>query len=819
MKKLLFLALALVMVASATQAQQHKCVNVSGKAAVVAQARHRQAPAAKGPKDGTTIAQFPYSEGFENGLGDWTALDADNDGYTWDANEFSNEGLAHTGNGVVASASYINGIGVLTPDNWLVSPAFQLPASGSFQLSWWVAALDGDYPAEQYQVMLSTTDSAISSFTTQLYSDTLSSDQWGRVTIDLSSYAGQRVFIAFRHHGSSDEYWMLLDDISIAVAGAPEAALVGPSYAFTGDTVQFSAELISGSNVTFDWAFQGGTPATVQGSTANVVWTNGGDYTVTLTAANAIDTLVLTHTISIIDCGTITEFPFTEGFENGLGCWAPLDADGDGYTWYPDNLMPHSGRYSVTSESWGGDNSEALTPDNYLVSPAIAVPANGIYELQWYITNSSSEYPEEHYSVAVSTTGTNPADFSTVLYTKTLTAADAGYIKHVVSLEQLAGQTIRIAFRHHACTDMYAIYLDDITICEATAPDVTISGPATVRNIGSYTYTAAVESSTPITSYEWHIAGANPATGSDQSITTSWEGASAGTYKVTAIATNAFGADTASLLVNVLDCASNITTFPYTESFDQGIGCWNTIDADGDGHCWMAVEEFLGDLTGEAGYGSQLGHSGTDVLVSWSYFPLSYSIFGIQGESVSADDILVSPAIELPAQPMKLEFFVLSFDNEYPDDIEVRLATGTTEPASAADFTVQLMPRTTVGADDYRQCIIDLSAYAGQTIYLGFEHQTTDMFGILLDDVSIASDFVGIADVLRSTVTLSPNPATDYVDVNAEGLQRVEVIDLNGRTMLTAEQSRISLSSLPQGIYMLRVTTAQGVTMQKLVRQ
>ena len=53
-------------------------------------------------------------------LNDWVVLDEDGDGYTWEYT--TGDGIkAHSGYGVVASASYDNNFGVLYPDNWLVS--------------------------------------------------------------------------------------------------------------------------------------------------------------------------------------------------------------------------------------------------------------------------------------------------------------------------------------------------------------------------------------------------------------------------------------------------------------------------------------------------------------------------------------------------------------------------------------------------------------------------------------------------------------------------------------------------------------------------
>ncbi len=155
------------------------------------------------------ISVFPYTIGFDSNdmslYTCWTAVDADGDGYSWDVETFS---------GVISSASYINNIGALTPDNWLVSPQLQLASGSSYTLSWEHAAVDSFYFAEHYGVYVSTSGTAISDFV-QLQDYTLTSHIPSNVTLDLTQYAGQDIYIAFRHYGVSDEYWLVIDDITI----------------------------------------------------------------------------------------------------------------------------------------------------------------------------------------------------------------------------------------------------------------------------------------------------------------------------------------------------------------------------------------------------------------------------------------------------------------------------------------------------------------------------------------------------------------------------------------------------------------------------
>ena len=70
-----------------------------------------------------------------------------------------------------------------------------------------------------------------------------------------------------------------------------------------------------------------------------------------------------------------------------------------------------------------------------------------------------------------------------------------------------------------------------------------------------------------------------------------------------------------------------------------------------------------------------------------------------------------------------------------------------------------------------------------------------------------------------ASVRVYPNPATESVTVEAEGLKAVEVTDINGRVMSMSKAATIDVSNLPKGTYFLRITTETGVAMERLLKQ
>ena len=80
----------------------------------------------------------------------------------------------------------------------------------------------------------------------------------------------------------------------------------------------------------------------------------------------------------------------------------------------------------------------------------------------------------------------------------------------------------------------------------------------------------------------------------------------------------------------------------------------------------------------------------------------------------------------------------------------------------------------------------------------------------------------GIGDQpLQASFTLYPNPTADrlYID-SPESVRRVEVLDINGRTVVACGAvNSVSLETLASGVYVVRVITENAVGMQKIVKE
>ncbi|PDP72289.1 choice-of-anchor J domain-containing protein, partial [Porphyromonas gingivalis] len=130
----------------------------------------------------------------------------------------------------VSSASYINFEGPQNPDNYLVTPELSLPNGGT--LTFWVCAQDANYASEHYAVYASSTGNDASNFANALLEEVLTAKTvvtapeairgtrvqgtWYQKTVQLP--AGTK-YVAFRHFGCTDFFWINLDDVEIKANG------------------------------------------------------------------------------------------------------------------------------------------------------------------------------------------------------------------------------------------------------------------------------------------------------------------------------------------------------------------------------------------------------------------------------------------------------------------------------------------------------------------------------------------------------------------------------------------------------------------------
>ena len=338
----------------------------------------------------------------------------------------------------------------------------------------------------------------------------------------------------------------------------------------------------------------------------------------------------------------ITNFPYTQGFENGLDGWRSLDLDGDGFVWAVSDANADNGFgggtmgmsqyvrsgqnyvYSASYDGRGlavvGQPFEELTPDNLLVSPAITVTGNMVLKY-WYRPVNDELYFAEHLGVYISTTTDDVATIlsSPVVQEFTCEMEDAqDYHSRTISLAQYVGQTIYIAFRHFNCMGLGEIYLDDIYIGEPRDPEVSLVRSAEVDLNTALPIFATYAGSTDGLTFTWQSrfndqGNANLVT-NGQSATITYYREGMDSVKVTA--RNSYGVSEAAMAVQIRQI-DPVTTYPFVCGFENTDELEGVIyDNEVNGWCRGAAD------ASEGHYSMYVSHNGG---ISNTYNPMQQS--------------------------------------------------------------------------------------------------------------------------------------------------------------------------------------------------
>ena len=72
-------------------------------------------------------------------------------------------------------------------------------------------------------------------------------------------------------------------------------------------------------------------------------------------------------------------------------------------------------------------------------------------------------------------------------------------------------------------------------------------------------------------------------------------------------------------------------------------------------------------------------------------------------------------------------------------------------------------------------------------------------------------------------LVIYPNPTFDHIIINEKGLCQVEIIDMSGKTLvsklLNQGQTRLDISNLKAGVYMVKTISEQGPVFHKIVKR
>ena len=715
----------------------------------------------------------------DNSMQGWTVIDGGNPtGYAWQlGSSVMGAGYGNNAsNDCVLSKSYDNSYGVIYPDNYLVSPS-KISAHNGAAISFYACAQDASYAAEHFGVAVSTaSNTSAADFTTiQEWTMTAKGAQgstaenehdirgtraqgnWYQYTVDLSSYAGQQIWVAIRHFNCSDQFYLVVDDITLADGSRniePNRTLQGynlyrRNLYGEGDTTLIATPAIDVySYIDNEWPslpfgiYSWGIQAKYEGNhhypesraaqvidfetgdfsqydfdnTSSYPWTvvsDNGSYVMKSGNSGVASSIsAISATVTYTEDGTVSFDALCQG-EGSSTFWDHCDFAIDGTVmhtsganvsgWnnysYAVTAGEHTFTWSYTKDSSVNPTGDKMEVDNITfdgVAGGTAAGGSGLSEILW---SNEIEKDMEAEVAFVVTLNSNQSPVGTTVemvgaeetYEGTLEsdtlvfeAVRKGTYDVTVELEgyETAASTIEITE-----DGVYEVFLEEI-LAEVDNLYVSPTGWAMWNTTTATTGTTAGSGSSI-------NGGGNgptpPPTGNNS----------------------------------------------FTEDFEGGLNGWTVLTLNSGEGEWLHSDDNPGgyDYTTHA-------HGGTG-------FAMCYSFVDYVG-AFNTDSYLITPQKYDIVAGSTLNFWADNANDSYPESFSVCVATADA-PSAASDFT-QVWSGSAKGIsakadnrhianryDNWRSHSIDLSAYAGQSIYIAFHDVNYDAYEVWIDDVELTA--------------------------------------------------------------------------------
>lgn len=264
--------------------------------------------------------------------------------------------------------------------------------------------------------------------------------------------------------------------------------------------------------------------------------------------------------------------------------------------------------------------------------------------------------------------------------------------------------------------DMFAILTP--TCVEPTA----IVASALTNNSATVSWNASI--TPPANGYDFYLSTVNtpPIASTTPSgnvtsgvLTTSFSGLLSNTTYYYWIRSNCSSVDVSawSIQGSFVTLCDPIITFPWVETFETTsttLSCFRVNNGNADADAWSVS---------------------TTAPFSGARHASMYTDF-----NTSNNDYLITPVLALDATPKRLTFWVRANSAAEPDEISVKVSTTGT---AIANFTNVVLASTPVGSTTYTKYIVDLSAFANQSINIAFVRDSAPADGwyLFLDEVTV----------------------------------------------------------------------------------
>lgn len=428
--------------------------------------------------------------------------------------------------------------------------------------------------------------------------------------------------------------------------------------------------------------------------------------------------------------------------------------------------------------------------DDWLITPAIAIPDSGEPTVYWKAKSYDFENLED-YEVLVSTTDNDMESFSNIL---TVTGEQPfDYNSRSLDLSAYKGQIIYLAFVNVTYNGYY-LALDDLYISESADCILPYSNEVEVSDLSENGFTVSWAATPGISMYDTGLTTFTvpvSSTGIQSELVKSYTGLEPGTRYQFFLKNDDCGSGWAT--------PTSIWTAalpPYSYDFEYSEENYGEYDSDG----WTSNTWING--SGESAQsGSGYVFNNTSTSFEKNDWIFSYPIKLNEGETL---------LIDLYAQ--------LSSINADPAILKVAAAT-----SPDRESNIEILDSFLVTGGDYEEYRAEFTAPETAVYYFGFGNVNpivAESAALRLDNVRFSLGNLSIGEETISGINIYPNPVKDilYIESPAE-IKNVELYTINGKLLNTsANTDNLDFSSLSKGVYLVKLVTDSGSEVKKVVK-
>jgi PKD repeat protein len=467
------------------------------------------------------------------------------------------------------------------------------------------------------------------------------------------------------------------------------------------------------------------------------------------------------------------------GFEDGLpNDWTVIDNDDDGYIW---SVYPESANPGYDMAHYGDKGAivryNASGNDDWIITPLINLPENiQTVTFSFWAKSHSSTWLED-FNVKLSTNSNSISDFTVLLGSETNVSNN--WTQYSYDISSYIGDSIYLALQCVSVNDFY-LFADDFLVSASlnTLPlDAEFSASSTIGTNPITIDFTDLSSGNP-TSWSWSFGDGGSS--SFQNPTHTFQ--DAGSYTVSLVVSDGTDSSTETKTdyINVTEPGADTLLL---ESFEVSLPSdWTVIDNDADGNQW-------GRFTDDA-------HDGSISM-------------GVHWNSSGNDDWLITPQLILTSNSaVSFSFWARSLNATYLEDFNVKISTSGND---VSDFTIAI---DTVVSTPYAwtEYSYDLSAYAGQDIYLAVQCVSYDDFYLFVDDFEL------VTDPLDVTYVPDDNFEQALIDLGYDNVLDNYVLTANISSVASLDVDSLSISDLTgiegfTALTHLRCTNNQLITL------